>query len=202
MKRFWSLALACCMVLSMLPVGAAAGDGETIASGGTAYFDWVLDSQGVLTVEGYTIPDYASSSNMPWYDYRDQIRKVVLINSGSVSIGSYAFYGCSNLETVELPQKGCSKIGAYAFANCSALKKMVLWDHGISMTVGSGVFMGCTGLETLGIPHYATLESDAFASCVGLSDIYITSSYTQTFSGWDAAEDSFNAVTAVVHYPT
>ena len=62
------------MVLSMLPVGAAAGDGETIASGGAAYFDWVLDSQGVLTVEGYTIPDYASSSNMPWYDYRDQIR--------------------------------------------------------------------------------------------------------------------------------
>ena len=202
MKRFWSLALACCMVLSMLPVGAAAGDGETIASGGTAYFDWVLDSQGVLTVKGSTIPDYASSSNMPWYDYRDQIRKVVLINSGSVSIGSNAFYGCSNLETVELPQKGCAKIGAYAFANCSALKKMVLWDHGISMTIGSGAFMGCTGLETLGIPHYATLESNAFASCKGLSDIYITSSYTQTFSGWDAAEDSFNAVTAVVHYPT
>ena len=71
MKRFWSLVLACSMILALLPVGAAAGDGETIASGGTAYFDWGLDSQGVLTVEGYTIPDYSSPSDIPWYDYRD-----------------------------------------------------------------------------------------------------------------------------------
>ena len=40
------------------------------------------------------------------------------------SIGSYAFYGCSNLVTVDLPS--VTSMGARAFYNCSSLATLIL----------------------------------------------------------------------------
>ena len=40
--------------------------------------------------------------------------------AGLVSIGAYAFYGCSSMTTIALPA-GLTSIGGYAFSGCSSL---------------------------------------------------------------------------------
>ncbi|MDR1119509.1 MAG: leucine-rich repeat domain-containing protein, partial [Dysgonamonadaceae bacterium] len=45
--------------------------------------------------------DYYSYSSTPWYSYRTGI-KTVDIQQGVTSIGYYAFYGCSNLTTINV----------------------------------------------------------------------------------------------------
>ena len=81
---------------------------------------WELTYDGVLTISG-SGSMYADSSlpSAPWYAYRAKIQSIVL-EEGITSIGSRAFYGCSEITAVELP---CSvtTIGSYAFYNCTKL---------------------------------------------------------------------------------
>ena len=63
-----------------------------------------------------------------------------------ISIGDYAFYGCTNLTNVTIPD-GITSIGDYAF-------------------------YGCTNLTTVTIPSTVTsIGKDAFAECPKLSEI-------------------------------
>ena len=45
-------------------------------------------------------------------------------DNGVTSVGGYAFYGCSNLTTVDLPL--VTSVGSYAFYNCKALTTVIL----------------------------------------------------------------------------
>ena len=84
---------------------------------------------------------------------------------------AYAFYGCSALESVTLPE-GVVNISSYAFNGCTSLTSITLpemltqiWDH---------AFMGCTSLESITIPNAVTTIGDhAFYGCTGLTDITI-----------------------------
>jgi len=49
----------------------------------------------------------------------------VTIDTGAITIGGYAFYGCSGLTSVTLPNSVIS-IGHYAFYTCSGLTSVTL----------------------------------------------------------------------------
>ncbi len=64
------------------------------------------------------------------------------------SIGGYAFYGCSGLTSVTIPD-GVTSVGVNAFRDCSGLTSVTIPD---SVTTISSAFSGCSGLEEITLP--------------------------------------------------
>lgn len=63
---------------------------------------WSLSEDGVLTFAGSGVmQDWANPEEVPWYAYRNEIRQIVWAE-GMKSVGAYAFYGCSALNSVEI----------------------------------------------------------------------------------------------------
>ena len=77
--------------------------------------------------------------------------------SSLTSIGVYAFSGCAGLISIEVP--GTVKtIGDYAFGDCTGLKSAVLKD-GIG-SIGEYIFNRCTAIESITLPYAGpSLES-------------------------------------------
>ena len=100
-------------------------------------------------------------------------------------IGAYAFKGCSELKSLNLPD-GITTIGDRAFSGCSGLTSLNLPD-GIT-EIGDGAFYGCSGLMSLTIPAGITeIDDCAFYGCSGLTSLTlpdgITSIGSYTFEG-------------------
>lgn len=64
----------------------------------------------------YQMEGYYSYAHAPWYNYRNQITSLQLADSINF-IGNYAFEGCINLHSVDLPEQ-LTLIGDHAFLNC------------------------------------------------------------------------------------
>ena len=78
------------------------------------------------------------------------------------SIGDYAFYSCSNLESVNL--SSVKSIGSRAFSFCTKLTTLTIPESVES--VGSEAFYYCNKLETVNILSSGTIfGSDAFREC-------------------------------------
>ena len=79
------------------------------------------------------------------------------IPDGVTSIGASAFYGCSSLTSIEIPD-GVTSIGTYAFANCSSLASLII---PLSVTeIGFAIVNGCSSLISLSIPFVRTSKPD------------------------------------------
>lgn len=68
-------------------------------------------------------------------------------------IGYYAFFGCSNLINLTLPN-GLVSIENEAFSHCSNLKSVFIPDS--VMNIGSYAFYGCSSLKNVVIPNSVT----------------------------------------------
>lgn len=111
---------------------------------------WTLDSKGTLSITGTGEMDFwKNSSDVPWYDSRDNITKLV-IGSGVTSISPDAFYGCTNLSDVSLPDTLIA-IGTRSFLQCTSLCEVTLPEHLIY--IGTGAFDGCEKLKEIVIPN-------------------------------------------------
>ena len=67
-------------------------------------------------------------------------------NGFVTSIGDWAFYGCSSLESIVIPSSVTS-IGIYAFYGCSSLESIVIPSNVVS--IRSNAFYGCSGLVSI-----------------------------------------------------
>ena len=82
------------------------------------------------------------------------------------SIGSSAFYGCSGLTSVTIPNSVTS-IGDSAFSYCSRLTSVTIPNSVTS--IGEAAFYGCSGLTSVTIPGSVTsIGWAAFSGCSGL----------------------------------
>ena len=121
---------------------------------------------------GYIFGASSSSYND---DYVPESLKEVIITGGT-SIGNDAFYRCSGLESITIPDSVTS-IGTSAFYNCSGLTSITIPDSVIS--IGSSAFSGCSGLESITIPDSVTsIGSSAFSECSGLTSVTIGNGVT------------------------
>lgn len=94
-----------------------------------------------------------------------------------ITVGDYAFYGCSKLSAIELPMS-VGAIGDYAFAGCTALKEIDI--HFTTTSLGVGMLEGCTSLTEVKLNTGAThLPEAAFRGCVGLTYMYIPASVVE-----------------------
>lgn len=100
----------------------------------------------------------------------------VIPTDGSVtSIGNEAFLGCSELESISLPDS-VSSIGKGAFANCEKLAEITLSDN--ITFIGDQAFLYCA-FTSFTIPKGVTkIDYATFSGCMLLESIYIPASVT------------------------
>lgn len=85
------------------------------------------------------------------------------------SIGSSAFYYCTNVESIEIPAT-VKKIGNAAFAGCSNMTDATIAD-GVK-SIGKYAFEECRKLQSIEIPaSVETVGDEAFAICSSLESI-------------------------------
>ena len=93
------------------------------------------------------------------------------------AIGSYTFYRCRKLKSLNLPS-GITSIGSSAFEYCSGLTSLTI--HSGVTEIGSSAFKGCIGLTSLNLPSGVTkIGSSAFEDCTGLTSLNLPSGVTE-----------------------
>lgn len=110
--------------------------------------------------------------------------ETVTITGGS-SIGDYAFYRCSSLKNVIIPNS-VTRIKTSAFEHCTSLTSIVIPDSVTS--IGYYAFLG-SGLTSIEIPNSVTFIGDeAFAYCYSLTSI----NFGGTMEQWKKAVENKN----------
>ena len=125
----------------------------------------------------YSIPNSVTSiGSNAFFDCSD-LTSVTIPNSVT-SIGSRAFYDCSGLTSISIPN-GVTSIDYMAFDGCSGLTSVTIPNSVTS--IGSRVFYDCSGLTSITIPNSVTLIGDnAFYGCEALTKV----NYLGTVDKW------------------
>ena len=103
----------------------------------------------------------------------------VIPTDGSVtSIGSRAFYYCTSLTSITIPDSVTS-IGDDAFTNCTSLTSITFGEYSQLTSIRSSAFSCCSKLTSITIPDSVTsIGSSAFSRCTSLTSITIPDSVT------------------------
>ena len=126
--------------------------------------NWALDNKGLLLISGSGPMGDEDEDwygfEAPWEDRSSAIRTVV-IEPGVTSVGSLAFYYCSNLTKVVIPES-VNSIGPGAFMACLGLTELTI-PAGVT-EIGEEAFFGCFSLETIEV----AADTPAFCSVDGV----------------------------------
>ena len=99
---------------------------------------------------------------------------VIEIKPGTLNINSSAFYNCSSVASVVIPDT-VTTIGEKTFFGCSALKSITMPDSITS--IGYYAFTGCTKLANVSLPNNITyIPYSIFKDCTSLTSIIIPNS--------------------------
>ena len=100
----------------------------------------------------------------------------ITLPEGMTSIGYGAFWGCSSLTSITLPDSVTS-IEGNAFSCCSSLTSITL-PEGVT-SIGTWAFDGCSSLTSITLPEGVTsIGSAAFRDCSSLTSITLPDSVT------------------------
>ena len=120
---------------------------------------WSISSDGTLEIRGYgPMYDYSSDSNdekAPWDSYKTSITDI-LIGDGVTHIGSAAFFGCSNLESVSIAETVVS-IGENAFSGSTSLGTV---RYGGTKKQWENVSIGTGNNELKDAPSYVFIDGE------------------------------------------
>ena len=110
--------------LALLPLAAIADDSGKC--GENVYYSYNSTTH-TLTISGEGGMMYMSfSEDYPWWSIHDDIQHIV-IESGVTSIGQEAFWGCSGLTSITLPES-LTQSNEKAFSNCKSLEAVYISD--------------------------------------------------------------------------
>ena len=152
---------------------------------------WNVDNHVLTITNDSCMKNYESAAKTPWYAERNEVTSIIVAD-GVTKIGDYAFYGYSNLASVQLPDS-LESIGNYAFKNCGKLSEITLPEK--VSTIGESAFYGC-GLAEIAIPSNVTVIADySFARNTGLKNIIFEGSAPAI------AAHAFSGVKAKAMYP-
>lgn len=137
------------------------------------YIVYSTDKSGAITVALYnfeSIPDYL-------FNNEAQIAKADFSGSPNlISIGNYAFYGCTSLTSIDLPE-GVTSISVHAFSGCTSMTSITISD-GVT-SIGDYAFYYCNSLTSITIPEGVTsIDVSVFRNCTSLTSIDLPESVT------------------------
>ena len=120
---------------------------------------WNYTKSGLVISGKGPMDDYSHTEPAPWGT--DPI--TVIIEPGITSIGKNAFYNCTKLTSVTIPDS-VESIEEKAFAWCASLQSVTL-PVGLKK-LGGGAFSCCSKLSSINLPaSLAEIPDDAFAYC-------------------------------------
>ncbi|MBR4269732.1 MAG: leucine-rich repeat domain-containing protein [Prevotella sp.] len=162
-------------LMSMVSTIVFAHDIEvTNSDGKTIYYNYNSDGSSVsVTFQGTSSTSYPNE-----YSGEIVIPETVTYSGKTYSVTSIesAFYGCSGLTSVTIPNSVTS-FGSYAFYGCSGLTSVTIPNSVTS--IGNSAFLGCSGLKSVTLPNSVTsIGSNAFYGCSGLTSVTIPTSVT------------------------
>ena len=159
------------------------------------------DSQNVLFYTSsngkiVTPNDNSFDENILSNKYEDG-QGFIVFDAPITCIGGRAFYDCTSLTSVKIPDS-VTLIGGWAFRDCISLTSITIPDSVTSIytavfenctsltsvtipdsvtSIGGSAFQGCTSLTSITIPNSVTMiESETFSGCVGLEGVIIPDS--------------------------
>ena len=137
------------VLMSMTGAKAFAHDIEVANSDGvTIYYKWANNNTELaVSYRGSSSGSYSNE-----YSGNVVIPSSVVYNGNTysvTSIGERAFYYCSGLTSVTIPNSVTS-IGGYAFSECSGLTSVTIPNSVTS--IGGSVFSYCSGLTSVKVP--------------------------------------------------
>lgn len=122
---------------------------------------WVLTTDGTLTVSGFGRMDSYSADKTPW---SGAIKKVV-IEDGVTSIGAYAFFHFSDLESVSIP-KSVVSIGEFALTWCNLSSVQVAKENPVYHSAGNCLIETATKTLILGTRN-SVVPADGSVTVIG-----------------------------------
>lgn len=128
-------------------------------------------NSGIFIVGGAGIFEEKPVGERAWEDYIGQI-DTVINNDTALGVPAYAFKG-SSVKSVNLNYvPGLKVIGREAFFGCTQLTSVTLPND--LTTIRTGAFMNCSSLKEIEIPaSVKIMESSAFYNCSSLEKVTI-----------------------------
>ena len=148
--------------------------------------DGIFGNGNTVTIDNLKYKIYDDTASL--VGYTDSPENLVISKNISyegytlnvTSIGDKAFYKCTSLTSVTIPDSVTS-IGDYAFSGCTSLTSVTIPDSVTS--IGDWAFENCTSLTSVTIPNSVTSIGDyAFSGCTSLTSV----NYSGTKSQWKA----------------
>lgn len=170
---------------------------------------WVYNNKStILTITDAKVMDteYASYSEVPWYEYSAVITAVEVADGVELTkIAPNAFAYMRKVESIDLPDTLDSvgqsafmmcavwnrteplkikELGSGAFSYCYQLACPVVLEEGIT-TVPNQAFMGANKIPSVQVPDTVTsFGSSCFSSCYGIREIHIPDGVTELPDGF------------------
>ena len=139
-----------------------------------------IEGKGVTVPDGTLLDGMASliesieaggGAKTPYIEetYNSSRSLTAAVLHGHTAIRNYAFYSCSSLTSVTIPNSVTS-IGASAFYFCNSLPSVTIPNS--VMSIGGSAFYNCFSLESVTIPDSVTsIGNSAFARCSSLTSV-------------------------------
>ena len=130
--------------------------------GDSLFWDYNMET-GCLTIAGEgDMYGWDWEDQVPWHEWTPYIRSLSL-SDALTSIGGYAFYGCRQLSSVQIPNS-VRAIYYRAFTWCESLSSITI---PASVTeISPGAFSGCISMTSIGVssanPNYSARNGVLF----------------------------------------